>query len=180
MLFPCHPLFPSYTTVAIDDGRSNVSVHEWQIETPSGYHHNISTNSSTYFVHQFNEVGTYKVTLSAAGNKTGHLIWYYTHFEEILCRYVKRELRSLTHDDRDEFLQAMVTIWKTPAGEGRELYGDMFTSIDEFVLHHAFQVRRSRLLVESDWSTYTSSFPPTPQQTHTPTAYMLVLGRRVL
>ena len=128
------------------DGRHNVSTHDWRIEDPSGAQHNISTNTSLYFVHQFTEVGTYNVWLTAGGyiGENGTWAEYYTHFEEILCRYVKREVRSLTVSDREEFLDAAVTMWKTSAGEGRELYGSKFTSIDEFTLHHAYQVSSHR------------------------------------
>lgn len=43
------------------------------------------------------------------------------------CVYVKREVRSLTLEDRENFLDAMHTIWTTGTKKGRTLYGSDFT-----------------------------------------------------
>lgn len=53
--------------------------------------------------------------------------------------YVKREIRSLTVEDREDFLNAMHTMWKYSTKEGRKTYGSAFTGIDELVSVHAAQ-----------------------------------------
>ena len=55
----------------------------------------------------------------------------------IIVKYVKRELRSLTSDDRHKFLHAASKIWKYTSSEGRAKYGNKFTGINELVEEHA-------------------------------------------
>ena len=50
---------------------------------------------------------------------------------------MKRELRELNKHDREAFLDAAITLWKTPTLEGRQLYGSSFTGMDKFVQVHA-------------------------------------------
>lgn len=93
-----------------------------------------STGSQLKYV--FGLPSTYGVSVSvvdAAG------VTLAVHSTEVLCRYVKRELRSLTEDDRDAFLDAAVALWDLDIDTGREKYGDRFTTISEFVLLHAFK-----------------------------------------
>ena len=59
------------------------------------------------------------------------------HTCTIIVKYVKRELRSLTDDDRRRFLKAASKIWKYSTIEGRAKYGDQFTGIDTLVEQHA-------------------------------------------
>ena len=60
-----------------------------------------------------------------------------TYYTKVVCKYVKRELRTLTEADRDAFLDAAAEIWAYSTTEGREVYGDKFTSIDTFVAEHS-------------------------------------------
>ena len=55
----------------------------------------------------------------------------------VVVKYVKRELRSLTDEDRHHFLHAAAKLWKYSTTEGREKYGEKFTSIAELVEEHA-------------------------------------------
>jgi hypothetical protein len=53
--------------------------------------------------------------------------------------YVKRELRTLTEEDRENFLDAMFKMWEVGTKKGREVYGEDFTGMDRFVSVHADQ-----------------------------------------
>jgi hypothetical protein len=59
---------------------------------------------------------------------------------QVHCLYVKREVRSLTLEDREAFLNAMHTLWKVPTLQGRDKYGPEYTGSDVFVSVHADQV----------------------------------------
>eukprot|EP00752_Nemacystus_decipiens_P012221 g10835.t1 len=54
---------------------------------------------------------------------------------EVFCKYVRREIRSLFDDERDQMFDAMKVLWDVPIEEGRDLYGpdymDVWT-IDKF------------------------------------------------
>jgi hypothetical protein len=46
-------------------------------------------------------------------------------------RYVKREIRTLTIDDRERFLDAAAAVWKYSQSEGEALFGSKYTSIGD-------------------------------------------------
>ena len=45
---------------------------------------------------------------------------------DALCKYVRREVRSLSADDRERFLRAVAAVYATPTVEGQRLYGKDF------------------------------------------------------
>ncbi|CAM9863802.1 unnamed protein product [Pylaiella littoralis] len=51
--------------------------------------------------------------------------------EMVMVKYVRREIRTLTDEERDELLDAMYTLWevKVDGGDGKELYGDNYADI---------------------------------------------------
>ena len=55
----------------------------------------------------------------------------------VIVKYVKRELRSLSSEDRHKFLHAASKIWKYTTVEGQAKYGEKFTGIHQFVEEHA-------------------------------------------
>lgn len=55
------------------------------------------------------------------------------------CVYVKREIRSLTVEDRENVLDAMFTMWRVGTKEGRQTYGSEYTGLDRFTSVHAYQ-----------------------------------------
>lgn len=60
-----------------------------------------------------------------------------TYYSTAYVKYVKRELRSLTADDRNKVLDAAVQMWKYSDKEGQALYGSNFISMQTFVEEHA-------------------------------------------
>jgi hypothetical protein len=60
-----------------------------------------------------------------------------TYFSKAYVKYVKRELRSLTVEDREKMLDAVSTLWKYSQADGEERYGANYTSIQTLVEEHA-------------------------------------------
>lgn len=54
-----------------------------------------------------------------------------------LSRYVRREIRELTKDDRTRWLDAMAIVFYTDGDEGRKIYGSTFRSSAEISSLHA-------------------------------------------
>jgi len=54
----------------------------------------------------------------------------------VLSLYVRRELRTLTEDDRDAFFDAAQVLFSIPTNEGRELFGDRYVSVGTFAMDH--------------------------------------------
>lgn len=50
---------------------------------------------------------------------------------------MKRELRSLTTEDREAFLDAAIAIWENRQEAGEAKYGSKFTSVDTLVAVHS-------------------------------------------
>lgn len=76
----------------------------------------------------FTTPGTYTFMLSNQKEK---------HEAVVIVKYVKRELRSLSSEDRHRFLKTAAKLWKYTTEEGREKYGEKFTSISTLVEEHA-------------------------------------------
>ncbi|CAM9421765.1 unnamed protein product [Ectocarpus sp. 6 AP-2014] len=51
--------------------------------------------------------------------------------ELVMVKYVRREIRTLTDDEREELFDAMFTLWdvRVDTGKGKELYGDDYADI---------------------------------------------------
>ncbi|CAN0234756.1 unnamed protein product [Pylaiella littoralis] len=51
--------------------------------------------------------------------------------EMVMVKYVRREIRTLTDEEREELLDAMFTLWevKVDGGNGKERYGDNYADI---------------------------------------------------
>ncbi|CAM9627145.1 unnamed protein product, partial [Pylaiella littoralis] len=51
--------------------------------------------------------------------------------EKAIVKYVRREIRTLTEEEREELLEAMYTLWSVRAdgGNGKELYGEDYADI---------------------------------------------------
>jgi len=54
----------------------------------------------------------------------------------IMVRHVRRELRSLTDEDRDKILSVMEIMYYTPSVVGKTIYGENYRSISDFMLDH--------------------------------------------
>lgn len=54
----------------------------------------------------------------------------------VTCKYVRREIRSLTDTDRSRFLDATEKFYRLSAEEGKALYGYRFTNYQEATVKH--------------------------------------------
>ena len=54
----------------------------------------------------------------------------------VMCKYVRREIRSMTDADRNGFFEALRTIYVTSQSEGTAVYGTRFRSIEYLVAEH--------------------------------------------
>jgi hypothetical protein len=110
-------------TIADDDG---ATLHQESQD---------STFESTYV---FTELGPYTVTVLATVNKDDSTTptTTYTYTERVFCKYVRREIRSLTDDDREAYFDAVAELAVHSDEEGKELYGDNFNSKDTILLEH--------------------------------------------
>ena len=66
--------------------------------------------------------GAYTLTVSS---EAGHVVF------GVVARRARRAATALTPPDRAAFLAAVVTLYTTPAAEGRKRYGDAFRTMDE-------------------------------------------------
>lgn len=57
---------------------------------------------------------------------------------KLLCLYVRREIRSLTDEDREAYVAASATTYLTSEEEGREKYGENFHSSSYMLMFHHF------------------------------------------
>jgi hypothetical protein len=82
--------------------------------------------------HTFTAPGSHAVKLQEAcvGSDT-------TYFDlSVMVKYVRYEIRSLTDTDRDQFFDALETMYKTPQEEGVSRYGPKFRSAASLVREH--------------------------------------------
>ena len=59
----------------------------------------------------------------------------------VIVKYVKRELRALTSEDRRKFLHAASKIWKYTTEEGQAKYGEKFTGINQLVEEYSLNIQ---------------------------------------
>ena len=82
----------------------------------------------------FTNTGKYELLLKGINSNNETII---SQTIPVIVKYVKRELRQLTDEDRHNFLHAASKIWKYTTDEGRAKYGEKFTGINELVEEHA-------------------------------------------
>lgn len=55
---------------------------------------------------------------------------------KVSCKYVRREIRSLTEDDREAFFQAMEIFFTIPTEVGQARYGEKFFNYERITAYH--------------------------------------------
>ena len=58
------------------------------------------------------------------------------HEDYVWVRYVRREIRSLSDEDRNRYFGALETIYNTPCNDGKLKYGSAFECIETFTSMH--------------------------------------------
>ena len=62
----------------------------------------------------------------------------------LVCKYVRRELRRLSEDDRARYLRALAVVHRTSTAEGKAQYGEAFVGVDALLTRHLDKVDHRR------------------------------------
>ena len=100
------------------------------------YHWHVITDDAKAtgqsWVHRFTSTGWHEVHLERRiATTTTH-----RRVAQVMVKYVKRELRSMTDADRKAFLDALGVVFRTDSDEGQQLYGKRFQGIESLVRLH--------------------------------------------
>jgi len=106
---------------AFSEGDSNPDRYLWTIDGEKKTGSTIS--------HTFTSVG--KKPVSVTDTETGKIF-----STEVMVKYVRREIRSLTDKDRNDMLDALETIYRLPTEEGTKIFGDDYKGMDYFLKEH--------------------------------------------
>ena len=90
----------------------------------------VTTSSSHAIAHEFTDP-SHVYVISAVDRASGSATAL-----RVTCKYVRRELHTLTADDRERYLAALATVYHTREAEGKQQFGDRFTSGEWFARWH--------------------------------------------
>ncbi|CAM9718956.1 unnamed protein product, partial [Hapterophycus canaliculatus] len=118
------------TTLAVITPREGFEYY-WQIrggDSTSEVHTSASGAEAVIMV-QAKHLDENIVTLEEVNAKTGVVVRRLDEF--IMVKYVRREIRTLTDDEREELLDAMFELWRVrvQGGDGRQIYGEGYSDI---------------------------------------------------
>ena len=94
----------------------------------------VATGTGDAFEHVFTTAGHHSVAVKEVDLVTG--VSVRSHTEIVVCKYVRREIRSLTSDDREKFLAAMSEVYHLQESEGQVRYGSDYHDIYYFAELH--------------------------------------------
>lgn len=114
---------------------SNLGVYVWDISSSSGSIDPVSLSgaSSEY---TFKATGRYSVELTITTTNSLDATELQHVVGDVMVKYVRREIRSLTDEDRNRFLDALHVLYFTSQKEGVRTYGPAYVSMDSFVAKH--------------------------------------------
>jgi len=115
------------TTLSLNTELSDDYSITWSIQGIDG----ISGTSVTHIFTSPNTIYKVKADITDA---TGEVVL--TVEGEAACKYVRREIRTLTDDDRESFLDALKEVYSVTQDEGEEKYGGAFRSIASLIEEH--------------------------------------------
>jgi len=87
-------------------------------------------NDHTKVVFTFTDLRAYTVEVTSSSGASVSM--------QVMCRYVRRELRSLSDADRQAYFDAVATVYTVPAAEGKKLYGDGYKDAGYFINYHTW------------------------------------------
>jgi len=89
--------------------------------------------SGQSIIYRFPTVGTHVVSITFTDPETNQMV---ASEYQVMGKYVRREIRALSVDDRNRLLNAMYTLYVVDDTQGKALYGPKFKTIDYFTLKH--------------------------------------------
>lgn len=119
------------TTLTLSGGSIGSNSYTWTISSSSvsDFADQVYTSTEPTIDIKLTKTGTYTLTVTALGQSV--------LTKKLFVKYVKREIRSLTTEDREKFLNAAAVMWNVKTENGRKMYGESYTSADTFVLEHS-------------------------------------------
>ncbi|CAM9966090.1 unnamed protein product, partial [Ectocarpus fasciculatus] len=107
-------------------GNPDVDVFQWSFEDGTVLEGRVVKRT-------LKSLGQHEVSLMQIDVATGEVHRMRSH---VMVKYVRREIRQLSDEDREAFFDAMETLYRLPTAEGRALYGDEYKGINFFVQMH--------------------------------------------
>ena len=83
-----------------------------------------------------NNTGAYDATVSISSKSSNTNTPVYTYGFNLAVKYVRREIRSLTDEDRETFFSALELLYSLSETEGQKLYGSKFHNAEYFSYKH--------------------------------------------
>ena len=109
------------------------TVATWVITGPSTTTFSFKGTGSSVIV-QFEGVGLYDITVTVSKGDGSS----YNYSITAMNKYVRREIRTMTEEDREAFLDALHTVYTVSTEDGQELYGNDYKDIAWFVKKHLY------------------------------------------
>lgn len=110
-------------------GTAESYIYSWNIDG--------TTLQGANVTHTFTKLGKHPISVVGNSNsKDADESDDLSHDGEVMVKYVRREMRSLTDEDRELFFDAMVTVYNVGETEGKALYGDAYLPITYFARMH--------------------------------------------
>lgn len=124
-----HLVEPHKTTTfeVLDPSKDEDVMYEWKIGGNSYEGESIEHTFTEAGISHVVELITYE-----GGNPVLH------ETSEMLCKYVRREIRNLTSHERTQFFEAMSVVYNTSTSRGKHLYGAEFKGIEYFIRKHLY------------------------------------------
>ncbi|CAB1096465.1 TYR [Ectocarpus sp. CCAP 1310/34] len=118
------------TTLSVDDPREGFE-YRWLIRGGSSASkvHTAASGAEAVVVLEAKHLEENLVTLEEVEIATGAVARRLDEF--VMVKYVRREIRTLTYEEREELLDAMLELWnvRVQDGDGREKYGENYSDI---------------------------------------------------
>jgi len=107
---------------AFSEGDSEPDRYVWEIDGEE-------KKAGSTISHTFTSLGTTPIKIT----DTETDISFST---QVMVKYVRREIRTLTDEDRNDVLDALETIYRLPTEEGMVIFGDDYRGMDYFLKEH--------------------------------------------
>lgn len=117
------------TTLSVSSPSTQDSEYHWEIM--GGATSDKSMLHGLLVEITFTETGRYNITLQEKRETR-----FVNTESSVICRYVRREIRSLCGDELDRFFNTLSIMYRTPWAEGQALYGNVWRNAGVFTRDH--------------------------------------------
>ncbi|CAM9430165.1 unnamed protein product [Discosporangium mesarthrocarpum] len=113
------------TTMTVRQGGLEGMTYRWTI-TPADPKGEVIKAEGDGAVIVFKSLERNTVLLEEVSNETGEVVLWIE--EDVMCKYVRREIRALLEEERQELFDAMRLMWELDTASGRKMYGAEYIS----------------------------------------------------